>query len=184
MVRHGNRGKRAGKRKVRKSGSICLKLVDRSACRNLPAQSAKMWRNHVINRTDDVKSGAERAVRVVALWASQIRSRSLASVPALNWIVKTYWLSIMTLWRSCKMIAHPMTVGMSLKLASTERQWSINDFSLIFSAIKGFHRNINLKTSNWPAFDVKRQATCSLPHPRNECQRSVTDFWSCILDND
>jgi hypothetical protein len=31
---------------------------------------------------------------------------------------------------------------------------------------------------------VKRQATCSLPHLWNEYQRSVTDFWSYILDND
>jgi hypothetical protein len=74
MVRHGNRGKRAGKRQVRKSGSICLKLVDGSVCRNLPAERAKMRRNHVIDRTDDVNSGAEGAVRAVALLASQIRS--------------------------------------------------------------------------------------------------------------
>jgi len=184
MVRHGNRGKRAGKRKVRKSGSICLKLVDGSVCHNFPAESAKMRRNPVIDQTDDVNSGAEGAVRAVALSASQIVSRSLASVPAPNWMVKTYWLSIMTLWRSCKMIAHSMTVRMSLKLASTECQRSVNDFSWIFSAIKLFHRHRNLKTSNWPAFDVKQQATCSLPHPRTERQHSVTDFCSCIVDND
>jgi len=183
MLRHGNRGKLAGKRNVRKSGSICLKLVDGSVCLYLPAESAKMWRNHVIDRTDDVNSGSEGEVRAVALSASQMRSRSPASVPAPNWMVNTYWLSIMTLWRSCKIIAHPMTVGMSLKWASTQRQQSFNDVSLIFSAIQGLHRHINLKTSNWPAFDVKRQATWSLPHPRNECQWSVTNFWSCILDN-
>ena len=90
MVRHGNRGKRAGKRKVRKSGSICLKLVDGSVCHNFPAESAKMRRNPVIDQTDDVNSGAEGAVRAVALSASQIVSRSLASVPAPNWMVKTY----------------------------------------------------------------------------------------------
>jgi len=184
MVRHGNRGKRAGKRKVRKSGSICLKLVDGSVCRNLPAESAKTRTNHVINRTDDVNSGVEGAVRAVTLSASQIRLRSPARVPAPNWMVKTYWLSIMTLWRSCKMIAHPMTVGMSLKWASTEHQRSVNYFSFIFSAFKGLHRHIKLKTCNCPAFDVKRQAICSLPHPRNQYQRSITDFWSCILDND
>jgi hypothetical protein len=115
MVRHGNRGKRAGKRKVRKSGSVCLKLVDGSECHNLPAEIAKLRRNNVIDRTDDVNSSAEGAVRAVALSASQIRSRSPASVPATNWMVKTYSLSIMTLCWSCKMIAHPMTVGMSLK---------------------------------------------------------------------
>jgi hypothetical protein len=59
-------------------------------CRNLPAESAKMRRNNVIDRTDDVNSGAEGAVRAVALSASQIRSRSLASVPPPNWMVKTY----------------------------------------------------------------------------------------------
>jgi hypothetical protein len=90
MVHHGNRGKQAGKKKVRKSGSICLKLVDGSVCRNLPPESARMRRNHVIDRTDDVNSGAVGAVRAVALSASQIRSRSLASVPVPNWMVKTY----------------------------------------------------------------------------------------------
>jgi len=74
MVRHGSRGKRAGNRKVRKSGCICLKLVDGSVCRNLPAESAKMRRNHVIDRTDDVNSGAEGEVRAVVSSASQIRS--------------------------------------------------------------------------------------------------------------
>jgi hypothetical protein len=131
MVRHGNRGKRAGKRKVRKSGSICLKLVDGSVCRNLPAESAKTRRNYVIDCTDDVNSGAEGAVRAVALSASQNRSRSPASVPAPNRMVKTYWLSIMTLWLLFNVIAHRMTVGMSLKWASTERQRSVNGASTI-----------------------------------------------------
>jgi len=90
MVGHGNRGKRAGKRKVMKSGAICLKLVDGSVCRNLPAESAEMPGNHVIVPTDDVNSGAEGAVSAVALSASQIRSQSLASVPAPKKMVKTY----------------------------------------------------------------------------------------------
>ena len=89
MVCHGNQRKRAGTRKVRKSGSIYLKLVDGSVCHNLLAESAKMRRNHVIDRTDDVNSGAEGAVRAVALSASQNRSRSPASVPAPNRMVKT-----------------------------------------------------------------------------------------------
>jgi hypothetical protein len=90
MVRHGNREKRAGKRKVRKSSSIYLKLDDGSVCRNLPAESAKMRRNHVIDRTDDVNSGPVGPVRAVALSAIRIRSRSPASVPAPNWMVKYY----------------------------------------------------------------------------------------------
>jgi hypothetical protein len=90
MVRHENRAKRAGKRQVRKSGSICLKLVDGSICRNLQEESAKMRKNHVIDRTDDVNSGPEGALRAVASSASQIRWRSPASVPAPNWMVKTY----------------------------------------------------------------------------------------------
>jgi hypothetical protein len=90
MVRHGNRGKRAGKRKFRKSGSICPKLVDGSGCHNLAAESAKMRWSHVIDRNDDVNSGAESTVIVVAISACQIGSRSPASIPAPNWIVETY----------------------------------------------------------------------------------------------
>jgi hypothetical protein len=183
MVRHGNRGKRAGKRIVRKSVSICLKLVDGSVCRNSPAESAKMGLYYVIDWTDDVNSGAESAVRVVAVLARQIRLRSPASLPAPNWMIRTYWLSIVMLWRSCKMIAPPMTVGRSPKWVSMERQRRVNDFGLIFWAINGLHCHINQKKSNWPAFDVKRRATCSLPYARNHPQRSITNFWSCILDN-
>jgi hypothetical protein len=90
MVRNGNRGKQARKRMVRKSGFIRLKLVDGSVCHNLQAESTKIRRNHVIDRTNDVNSGAEGAVRAVALSASQITLRSPASVPAPNWMVKTY----------------------------------------------------------------------------------------------
>jgi hypothetical protein len=90
MVRDENQAKRAGSRKFRKSGSICLKLVDGSICRNLPAESAKMRKNRVIDRTDDVNSGPEGALRAVALSASPIRSRSPASVSTPNWMVKTY----------------------------------------------------------------------------------------------
>jgi hypothetical protein len=90
MVHHGNRGTQAGKRKVSKSGSISLKLVDGSVCRNLPAERAKTQRNYHIDRTDDVNIGAKGVVRMVVLSASAIRSRSPASVPAPNWMVKTY----------------------------------------------------------------------------------------------
>jgi hypothetical protein len=74
MLRHGNRRQQAGKRKFRQSGSICVKLVDGSVCRNFMAESDKMRMNHVIDRTDDVKRGAEGAVIEVAVSASQMRS--------------------------------------------------------------------------------------------------------------
>jgi len=90
IIFHGNQGKQAGKRKFRKSGSVCLKLVDGSVCGNLLTESAKMRLKHVMDRTDDVNSGAEGAVKAVALSASQIRSRTPASVPAPNWMVITY----------------------------------------------------------------------------------------------
>jgi hypothetical protein len=81
----------------------------------------------------------------------------------------------MTVLLSGEMIVHRMTVGMSLMSASTERQQSDNNFSLIYSAIKGLRRHINQMRSYRPALDVKWQATYSLTHPRHERQRSVTD---------
>jgi len=75
---------------LRKYASICLTLVDGSVCSDLPAESAKTQRNHVIHRNDDMNSGEEDAVRAVALLARQITSRSPASVLATNWMVKTY----------------------------------------------------------------------------------------------
>ena len=172
MVHHGNQGKRAGKRKVRKSGSLCPKLVDWSVCHNLPAESAIKGWNYVIDRTDDVNWGGAETNRPQCF--------------GYRWFYQemAHCLSIITVWLSIKMIAHQMTVHMPLRLVSTERQQSVNDFSLIMSAIQGLHRHINPKRSYWPAVDVKRQTTWSLPHPTNERQRSITDFWSCILDND
>jgi len=63
-----------------------------------------------------------------------------------------------------------------------EHPWSMNDFSLIISAIEGLHSHIDAKSSCWPAWELKRQVTCSLPHPRNERAWSITNFWSCIFD--
>jgi hypothetical protein len=59
---------------------------------------------------------------------------------------------------------------------SGEHQRSVKDFSLIISAIQGFHSYIDSKTSYWLGLDEPRQAVCSLPHPRNERQLSVTYF--------
>jgi len=45
---------------IRKSGSMGLKLVDGSVCCYILAESAKMRRNYVIHRTDDMNcAGAE-----------------------------------------------------------------------------------------------------------------------------
>jgi len=35
----------------------------------------------------------------------------------------------------------------------------------------------------WPPLYSKQRETYSLPHPEDELQRSVNDFWSCILRN-
>ena len=72
MVREGNRGKRAGRRQVRKSGSICPKLVDGSECRNIPAESAKTRRSQVIYPTHDVNSGGSETERPQCFWTQMI----------------------------------------------------------------------------------------------------------------
>jgi len=36
----------------------------------------------------------------------------------------------------------------------------------------------------WPPWWSKRIETHALPHPQNDCQRSVDDFWSCVLGNE
>jgi len=35
----------------------------------------------------------------------------------------------------------------------------------------------------WTPLDAKTKATCSLPHPENERQQSINNFWSCIVCN-
>jgi len=76
MVRHGYRGKRAGERKVTKSGSLSLKLVDGSICCNIPAESAKSRRSYVIDRTDDVDSGGSDTERPRFFWVQMILPRN------------------------------------------------------------------------------------------------------------
>jgi len=35
----------------------------------------------------------------------------------------------------------------------------------------------------WPPWWSKQTGTHTLPHPKNECQWSINDCWSCILGN-
>jgi len=53
---------------VRKSGALSLKLVDRSICRHIPAESAKTRRSYVIYRTDDVDRGGSDTERPRCFW--------------------------------------------------------------------------------------------------------------------
>jgi len=76
MVRHGNRGKLAGKRKVRKLGTLSLELVDRSKCRNILAENAKLRRSKVIYRTDDVNSSGSDTERPRCFWILMILPRN------------------------------------------------------------------------------------------------------------
>jgi hypothetical protein len=172
MVHREYRGKQARQRQVKKSGSICLKLVDESVYGNILVESANMWRNFVIDRTDDVSSGDSETGRPRCFGYKWFHQETVN------------WLSIMTIWLWSKMITQQMPVGMSPRWASTEIQRSVNNLILIFSAIRGFYHRINPKSSYWLALDVKWQATCSLPHPRNERHWGATYFCSCIMDKD
>jgi len=75
LVCHGNRGKWARYRKVRKSGSICLKLVHQSGCHTILSESAKMWRRYVIYRTDDVNRSGSETERLWCIWIQMILPR-------------------------------------------------------------------------------------------------------------
>jgi len=57
MLHHGNRGKRAGQREVRKFGFICLTLVDGYVCRNIPLESAKTQWSYGFCGTGDTNTG-------------------------------------------------------------------------------------------------------------------------------
>jgi len=55
--------------------------------------------------------------------------------------------------------------------------------SLSQSAIKRQDGHILTKCMYWTFFWLKGQVKSSLPYPRNERQRSINDFLSCLLDN-
>jgi len=123
------------------------------------------------------------ATSFIRLITSIVVSQNLRGLEAFGYkwlyLETVYWLSIMIVWILSKIIAHRITVGMSPRWVSMECQ----RFCLIVSAMKGLHSHIDPKRSYWPALDVNRQSACLLPHPRNECQQSITEFWSCILDD-
>jgi hypothetical protein len=62
---------------------------------------------------------------------------------------------------------------------------SINRVSTILSpahsVINELHCHILPKWMYWSAFWRKRQMTRSLPHPKNQGQWSINDFWLCVM---
>jgi hypothetical protein len=76
MVCHGNGGKQAGKRYVRTLSSICLRLVDGSLCRNIPAKYANTGHSYVIYRTDDLNSCGSETERPGCFWMHMIIGRN------------------------------------------------------------------------------------------------------------
>ena len=53
--------------------------------------------------------------------------------------------------------------------------------SLTHSGINRLHGHILPKQMYRSALLRKRSMRRSLPHPKNECQRSVKDFWHCVM---
>jgi len=76
IIRHGNWRKRAGKRKVRKSGTIYLKLGDGSLCCNSLGESTKTRWSYVIYWTDDTNSGGSDTERPQCVWMQMIIPRT------------------------------------------------------------------------------------------------------------
>ena len=72
MVHHGKRGKCGGKGKVRKSGSLCLTLVDGSVCHKIPADRTRTRPSYVIYRTDDVNCCSSDTERPPCFWMQMI----------------------------------------------------------------------------------------------------------------
>jgi hypothetical protein len=91
-------------------GFICLKLVDRSVYRNIPAESANMRWRYVVYQTDDVNTGGSETERPQCFWMHMI-------IP---------WNGILAVkydgMNIKQIIAPPMTVSIALRWASTERQ--------------------------------------------------------------
>ena len=54
-------------------------------------------------------------------------------------------------------------------------------FRLASWKIQELHGDIKLSSNCWTTFDAKMDATTSLQCAKNERQRSVNDFWHCIL---
>jgi len=81
------------------------------------------------------------------------------------WFVEfNYWV-----YKGCFDVIH----------VSVNRVWPI--LSLTHSAINRLHCHILPKQMYRSALLRKRSMRRSLPHPNNECQRSVNDFWHCVM---
>ena len=53
--------------------------------------------------------------------------------------------------------------------------------NLTHSAINGLHYPILSKWMYRSALLRKKKMTWSLPHTKNECQRSINEFWHCVM---
>jgi hypothetical protein len=146
-----------------------------------------MRRNCIIDWTDDMNSGGSdtekpRCYRIPMI----LPGNGLLAINCDGMTVMQNACAPNGCWYVSKVSVNGASTEAQRKVngASTECQQSVNDFSLNFSAIKGLHSDINPKRISWPTSNVKWQAICSFPHPRNERQRNGNNSWSCILDTD
>ena len=169
-------GKRAGKRKVRKSRSLNLKWVDQSICGNIPAESTKTRRSYVIDLTDDVNSSGLDTGRPRCFWIQMILPRNgIMAVNNDGMIVKKNDRAQNDWWYVC---------NVSVNGASTILLWSVRQSkSCIVTSIQGgiidwLWMQKRMRHAHCPMVEM------SVNGASTERQRSVTDIWSCNLNTD
>jgi len=157
---------------VRMSGYKYLKLVHGILCRKLPPKSAETRSTYVIHHANDMYSGGSE---------TEMSRRSL-----IRMIIHRYGI-LATNKDSMHFLYNWWAPNNCLYISKVSSKMSINGASTIYSlthlAITRLHSHISPRRKYWPSRLVQWQATRSLPDHRNQHQRSVNDFWSCILHN-
>jgi len=157
---------------ARTLGYKCLKLVHGFSWSILPTESADTRWTYINHHPNDVYSGGSETEMSPRFWIHMIihRNSLLAAKKDCMNLMYNCWAP--NDWNYDSKVSS----NMSVNRASTV-------YSPTYSAIKQLHSRIHPNKKSWKSQWVKWPATRSLPHHKNEHQRRIKDFWSCMLDN-
>jgi len=168
MVGHGNQGKGAGSGMVGQSGDINQKLMAGSAYCELPAESAGMWYGYIINR-------------LYHAWSSESDSQVWQNIGMQNIICRNDRLVVNI--SNIRLDYNDWAYNDSYAVCNVSVNGASMIHSLSHSAIKQLRSHILTRWMRWTFFCLNGQVKRCLPYPRNERQRSVNNFLSCMLEN-
>ena len=142
--------------------------MDETVCHKSLAESSKTQWAYIFHPTFKVYSGGSETATPQSFWMEIIIHR----------------IDVLAVNNDCLQLAYNCWASNDCwYVIEVSINRALIMLSLTPSAMKGLHCHLLLKMTYWFSIYVKKTGTCWLPHPRIECQRTVNNVWSCILDN-